>query len=382
MKSSKESISGPTPPPALERLFAEADIQFNGKRPWDIQVHSKDVYRRILIKGSLGLGESYMDGEWDTEQLDETLRRLIRLAFERKHSAWGQFQLFKSYLKYMLTNPQSRTGASKSVRKHYELGADLFEAMLDPTMTYSCAYWKNAATLETAQLAKLELICRKLDLQPGQKLLDIGCGWGSMARYAAEHHGVSVVGITNSPDQVKRARKECSGLPVRIELMDYRDLEGSYDNIVSIGMFEHVGVRNYPCFFRIVDHLLKDNGLFLLQTIGTMRTAHSPDPWIHKYIFPHGKLPSAKQLTTGLEPYFTLKDWQCFGQDYDRTLMAWWDNYHSAWPNLKDHYDERFYRMWKYYLLYCAGFFRSHYGNLWQLVLAKPARQHGYRPIC
>jgi cyclopropane-fatty-acyl-phospholipid synthase len=382
MHSNKELLYRPAPPATLGALFAKADIQFNGSRPWDIQIHSRDTYSRIQRKGSLGLGESYMDGSWDAEQLDETIRRLIRLAFKQKNKRWEQLSRMKHFLKYQLINPPSRERTSQAVKQHYELGTDLFKAMLDPTMTYSCAYWKEAGTLEQAQLAKLDLICRKLGLQSGQTLLDIGCGWGSMARYAAEHYGVSVLGITNSEDQVRLARERCAGLPVRIELMDYRELDGHYDNVVSVGMFEHVGLQNYRDYFGVVEQLLKDDGMFLLQTIGTARSTQMPDPWINKYIFPNGKLPSAKQLTATFEDYFTVEDWQSFGQDYDRTLMAWWENFSTAWPSLMDRFDERFYRMWKYYLLFSAGFFRSHYGQLWQLVLAKPARRPSYRPIC
>lgn len=366
----------------LERHFRSVDVRFNGSRPWDIQVNSPDVYRRILLKGSLGLGEAYMDGLWDAEQLDETMCRLIRLAFGQKHGILERYRLFKSYMKDLAVNSQSRQRARHVVKKHYELGAELFESMLGPTMTYSCAIWKKAGTLEEAQNAKLDLICRKLGLRPGQSLLDIGCGWGAMARFAAERYGVNVLGITNSADQVTFARKRCAGYPVRIELMDYRDLDGDYDHVVSIGMFEHVGVRNHLEYFRIVDQLLRDDGLFLLQTIGTARTTRMPDPWINKYIFPNGKLPSARQLSGSLEEHFIQLDWQSFGQDYERTLMAWWDNFSTSWSVLKDRYDDRFYRMWKYYLLFCIGFFRSHYGQLWQLVLSKPARRTIYRPLC
>jgi cyclopropane-fatty-acyl-phospholipid synthase len=381
MHSNKEPLHRPAAPASLQRLFARADVRFNGSRPWDIQVHSGDVYQRIQRKGSLGLGESYMDGSWDAEQLDETFCRLIRLAFEQKISLREKLQEMRFYLQNLLINPQSRRRASRAARQHYEIGTDLFEAMLDPTMTYSCACWKEAKTLEQAQHDKFDLICRELGLQPGQTLLDIGCGWGSMARHAAERYGVSVLGITNSEEQVRLARKRCAGLPVRIELMDYRDLDGHYDHVVSIGMFEHVGLQNYRGYFRIIARLLKDNGMFLLQTIGTARSSRISDPWINKYIFPDSKLPSAKQLIASLEPHFTLEDWQCSGQDYDRTLMAWWENFSGSWHTLKNHYDDRFYRMWKYYLLFSAGFFRSRYGQLWRLLLARPEVQSRHRPI-
>jgi len=381
-QSNESTIGNGQVPAKLAKVFQEADIHLNGVRPWDIRVKSTQFYRRVLLEGSLGLGESYMDEQWDAEQLEETLRRLIKRTFGSKPGIIDRLPYLNALLKYTFTNPWSRARAEQSSKQHYEIGADLFEAMLDPTMSYSCAYWKEADTLEAAQLAKLELICRKLELRPGQTLLDIGCGWGGMARYAAERHEVNVLGITNSREQVDSARGRCSGLPVRIELMDYRDITGQYDRIVSIGMFEHVGVRNYREFFNIAHRLLADDGLFLLHTIGTAQTSELPDLWFDKYIFPGGKLPSAKQITAAFEPYFALEDWQCFGADYDRTLMSWFNNFNKAWPSLKSRYDARFYRMWKYYLLFCVGLFRSNYGNLWQLVLAKPERQRGYRAKC
>jgi cyclopropane-fatty-acyl-phospholipid synthase len=372
----------PEPPKALRALFTHADVEFNGSRPWDIQVHSTDVYRRILRYGSLGLGESYMEGLWDSSQLDETLHRLIRAQLHFKPAGVERFQLLGSFFKNVLLNPQSGPRSFQVGKHHYALGNELFEAMLDPTMTYSCGYWREAGTLAEAQHAKLELICRKLELQPGETLLDIGCGWGGLAQYAAERFGVEVLGITICPEQQALARQRCKGLPVQIELMDYRDLEGHYDKVVSVGMIEHVGPKNYRRYFKIVNRLLDDNGLFLLQTIGTLFTSQTPDSWIDRYIFPGGKLPSAKQLTKAFEPSFLLiEDWHSFGQDYDRTLMAWWANFSAAWPRLKAQYGEEFFRMWKYYLHVCAGYFRARHGQLWQLVLAKPARQIEYRSI-
>lgn len=227
----------------------------------------------------------------------------------------------------------------------------------------------------------MDLICRKLELKPGERLLEIGCGWGGLARHAAAHYGVQVTGITVSQEQRKLAMERCQGLPVDIQLMDYRNITGLFDKAVSVGMFEHVGTKNYPIFFDTVSRVLKAEGLFLLHTIGNHTTSTNVDPWIDRYIFPNGKLPSALELAAYTEGAFLIEDWHNFGLDYDRTLMAWWHNFEAAWPRLSVHYDKRFHRMWKYYLHCCAGFFRSRQGQLWQLVLSKRERPKGYRSV-
>jgi cyclopropane-fatty-acyl-phospholipid synthase len=253
--------------------------------------------------------------------------------------------------------------------------------MLDATMSYSCGYWKDADDLEQAQQAKLRLCCDKLELAPGESLLDIGCGWGGLSRFAAENYGVSVTGVTVSREQQRLARERCAGLPVAIELMDYREIDGRFDKVVSVGMFEHVGPKNYPAYFATVSRVMRPDGLFLLHTIGNFDTTHTSDAWIDKYIFPNGKIPSARQITTAVEPELIIEDWHNFGQDYDRTLLAWWRRFDDAWPDLRDKYGERFYRMFKYYLNACAGYFRSRQGQLWQLVLSNRSRRSLYRSI-
>lgn len=368
-------------PALLVELISEAGIRFNGDNPWDIQVHDEDLYRRVMTKGSLGFGEAYMDGLWDCEQLDKMFTRLLCHDINDRIRGWTKARLLFDFIRYRFFNLQSSKRAFQVGEQHYDTGNDVFKAMLDPTMSYSCGYWANADTLEKAQLAKLELICRKLELKPGERLLDIGCGWGGLDRYAAEHYGVEVMGITVSKEQQQLAREYCTGLPISIELMDYRELEGKFDKVVSVGMFEHVGPKNYVQYFNTVQRLMEDDGLFLLHTIGDHATSPHTDAWIDKYIFPNGCLPSALQLTDALEGRFLIEDWHNFGQDYDRTLMAWWDNFDAAWPKLKNHYDHRFYRMWKYYLMSCAGNFRSRQGQLWQLVLSKRGRQTIYRSL-
>jgi cyclopropane-fatty-acyl-phospholipid synthase len=241
--------------------------------------------------------------------------------------------------------------------------------MLGDTMCYSCGYWKDAADLDQAQVNKLDLTCRKLELQAGEHVLDIGCGWGSFARHATERYGVRVTGITVSKEQRAWALEHCRGLPVDIHLEDYRKLEGRFDKLVSIGMFEHVGLKNYPAYFEAAKRVLEEDGLFVLHTIGTDRSYLETDPWIDRYIFPNGKVPSLRQLAVACEEHFIIEDVHNFGPDYDTTLMAWKARFEAAWPELRAHYEERFRRMWLYYLTCCAGAFRSSQMQLFQLVL-------------
>lgn len=369
------------PPRILQRLAAEASVRFNGDAPWDIEVHDDRTYGRILAHGSLGFGEAFMDGLWDCQALDALFYRLLSADVDEKLSGWAKLRLIGESLRHRLFNLQSTDRAFHVGEQHYDIGNDVFEAMLDPQMCYSCAYWRDTDSLEQAQHDKLGLICRKLELNRGERLLEIGCGWGSLARYAAVEYGVEVVGVTVSREQRQLALQRCAGLPVTIELMDYRDLDGQFDKIVSVGMFEHVGPKNYPAFFDTTARLRSDDGLFLLQTIGSHKTSSRADPWIGRYIVPNGKLPSAEELGVVLNGRFLIEDWHNFGPDYDRTLMAWWERFAAAWPRLDDRYDRRFYRMWKYYLLSCAGFFRSRQGQLWQLVLSKRSRRQVYRSV-
>ena len=368
-------------PKVLVQLLERADVRFNGDRPWDIQVRNRELFDRVLRQGSLGFGESYMDGAWESDRLDETFHKILSADLERQVSRLARVRFLGLFLKQALTNRQSRRRAFQVGERHYDIGNDVYQAMLDPTMTYSCGYWKDAETLEEAQTAKLRLICNKLEFKPGERLLDIGCGWGGLARFAAEGYGVEVLGITVSKEQQRLARERCAGLPVTIELMDYRELEGRFDKLVSVGMFEHVGPRNYSAYFAAANRAMASDGLFLLHTIGNYDTLHTTDAWIDKYIFPNGKIPSAGQIAQAIEPDFIIEDWHNFGQDYDRTLMAWWQRFDAAWPGLSDKYGERFYRMFKYYLNACAGYFRARQGHLWQILLSKRSRRAVYRSI-
>ncbi|MCF7989591.1 MAG: cyclopropane fatty acyl phospholipid synthase [Thiohalocapsa sp.] len=366
----------------LQALVEPADIRFDGSRPQDMQISDPACFERMLRHGSLGLGESYMDGQWDARRLDETLTRLLAADVESRLTGPVRLQLALAVAKTRLWNRQTRGRAFEVGERHYDIGNDVYRTMLDPTMSYSCGYWAEADSLDAAQSAKLELICRKLDLRPGEHVLDIGCGWGGLAEYAARTRGVRVLGVTVSKEQAALARERCAGLPVEIRLADYRSLQGRFDKVVSVGMFEHVGRKNHAGYFRRIAELLSDDGLFLLQTIGTRTAEPVNDPWIDAYIFPNGELPNTETLARATRRDFVLEDWHGFGADYDRTLMAWWRNFERGWPALEAAgYDRRFYRMWKYYLHCCAGFFRSRKGQLWQLVLSKPSRPGSYRSL-
>ncbi|MGZ8224263.1 MAG: cyclopropane fatty acyl phospholipid synthase [Methylobacter sp.] len=358
-------------------IFKDTDVVFNGNNPWDIRVYNSNLYERMFTQRSLGLGEAYMDGWWDCEQLDELFNKICSTEFVTQGR--GSPTLMNKLWAYFL-NRQSKHLVSHTVKRHYDIGNDLYRSMLDSRLAYSCGYWRNARTLEQAQEHKFELICRKLNVQPGQKILDIGCGWGNFMKYAAENYGVSCVGITLADKQLALAKELCAGLPIEIRLTDYRELNERFDHIVSIGMFEHVGYKNYSEYMQVVRNCLKDDGLFLLHTIGGNTSVITTDAWMDKYIFPGGMLPSLKQISKAVEGMFVMEDWHNFGADYDRTLMCWFENFSRNWGTLikTNSYDERFFRMWKYYLLSCAGAFRSRSNQLWQIVLAKNGVPGGY----
>jgi len=355
----------------VARLLGEADVLINGPRPWDIVVHDDRFYRRVLANGSLGLGESYMDQWWDCEEIDEMIARLLGAGLEEKIQPRKFLYLF---LLAHLMNPQRKSKAYEVGERHYDLGNDLFERMLDKRMTYTCAYWSGHPTpqgLDQAQEAKLELVCRKLGLKPGQHVLDIGSGWGSFMIYAAEKYGVAATGVTVSKEQVELGRKRAGNLPVTFELKDYRETTGSYDHVVSLGMFEHVGPRNHRTFMEVTNRVLKDEGLFLLQIAARSNSKTLPDPWSGKYIFPNTLIPCLGEIASSTNGLFVMEDLHNFGADYDKTLQSWHRNFEAAWPALKNKYSDRFYRMWRYYLLAAAGLSRSRTGQLWQIVFSK-----------
>jgi cyclopropane-fatty-acyl-phospholipid synthase len=373
----------------LEALLAEADVrvlrtsQHALARPWDVLLHEERLGDRVRREGLVGLGDAYMDGWWDCQAIDQMFDRALTADLPARLASHPRVVL--DFLNHSLRNLQDRAGARANVHEHYDMGNDLFLATLDPYMQYTCAYWKNAGDLNQAQVNKLDMACRKVGLKPGMSVLDLGCGWGGFARFAAERYGVSVTGVTLSTEQVSFARDFCAGLPVEFRLHDYRDTRGTLDRVVSIGMWEHVGPKNYRSAFEVVHRCLRDDGLALIHFFSTRDSfpnrTHSEVAWINKHVFPGLVVPSLKQIGAALDGLFVLEDLHNFGADYDPTLMSWAANFQRNWATIAPRYGERFYRMWMYYLLSCAGAFRAREYQLWQLVLSKHGVRGGYTSI-
>jgi cyclopropane-fatty-acyl-phospholipid synthase len=361
----------------IRQLFESAGIEVNGTNPWDIQVHDSRFYNRVLREVELGLGDSYMDGWWDCSDLDQFVDRALRAKLDKQIK--GNWKILLHILRSKYFNLQSSARAFEIGEKHYDLGNDLYRAMLDKRLNYTCGYWRNATNLDEAQEKKLELVCQKIGLEPGMKILELGCGWGSFAKYAAEKYGVEVLGVTVSAEQVALGMQLCQGLPVELRLQDYREVEGLFDRVISIGVMEHVGYKNYRTYMEVVDRTLKQGGIGFFHTIGSNNSKITTNAWTQRYIFPNGMLPSIAQLAAAMEDLFIIEDWHNFGPDYDPTLMAWHDNFEKAWPDLKTKYSDRFYRMWRFYLLSSAGGFRSRQSQLWQVVFT---RQGDPQPDC
>jgi len=360
-------------------LLSLAGLEPNGSRPWDPQIHDERVFKRIFAEGRIAVGESYMDGWWDVEDMTEMFTRVLRSGATQQVDKIG---LVAPLLKAKLLNLQDKRHAFEVGEKHYDIGNDLYERMLDTRMTYTCGYWKDVSTLDEAQEAKLDLICKKIGLKKGDRVLDIGGGWGSFAGFAAEKYGAQVVAVTISKEQAALGREKTKGLPVEIRVQDYRDVsDGPYDHIVSVGMFEHVGHKNYRTYMKKARELLKEDGLFLLHTIGNSKEVLVPDPWFDTYIFPNGILPSVQQIGNAIDDVFIMEDWHNFGVYYDTTLQHWFSNFDAAWPEFKEVYGERFYRMWKFYLLSVAAGFRARTLELWQIVLSPKGVPRGYVSI-
>lgn len=356
----------------IHDILCTAGIVINGGKPWDIQVNKEDFYDRVLSGGALAIGESYMDGWWDCSSLDQFFDKILRAGLDKKIRKNIRFIIH--ILKAKIFNLQKISRAFQVGQKHYDIGNDFYKAMLDTNMVYTCGYWKGADNLDEAQYAKMDLVCRKVDLQPGMKVLDLGCGWGSFARYAAQHYGAEVTAVTVSKEQVGFGKQLCKGLPVNIRLQDYREVDGIYDRVISIGIMEHVGSKNYRTYMETVSRTLKDDGIAFFHTIGGNISIKIGNLWTTKYIFPNGQIPSIGQLGKAMEGLFVMEDWHNFGPDYDKTLMAWYNNFQEHWPEFRDTYGERFGRMWRFYLLSSAGAFRSRTAQLWQVVMTRPGR--------
>ena len=351
-------------------LLASAGVIVGGDHPWDIQVHDDRLWPRILRDGTLGAGEAYEEGWWDSPALDQFIDKVARVRLgDTLRENW---LLVAHAVRARILNLQSITRSFDNGQQHYDIGNDLYEAMLGGRLLYTCAYWPNARTLDEAQDAKLELVCKKIGLRPGMRVLDLGCGWAGFAAYAAERYQVTVTGFTVAQEQVKWAKDRYGHLPIDIRLDDYRNATGTHDAVVSLGLMEHVGWKNYRGYMELVDRLLAPGGVAFVHTIGGNRPRSHLDPWFDKYIFPNAVLPTLAHLVAAMEQIFIPEDIHNIGEDYDLTLMAWWTNFERAWPTLRAKYGDRFYRRWKYYLLCSAGAFRARSQQLFQIVMTRP----------
>jgi cyclopropane-fatty-acyl-phospholipid synthase len=364
----KQGLRSRTAESVVVELLSRAGVTVGGDAAHDVEVRDRRFYARLLRDGALGMGESYMEGWWDSPALDQMLVRIVRAKLEREVRT--NPRLAAQAIAARVVNMQRRSRATHVAKHHYDANDDVYAAMLDADRIYSCGYWREADALEAAQQAKLDLVCRKLGLREGMTVLDIGCGWGGFAKFAAERYGVRVTATNIAAGQVEYARRACAGLDVEIRLEDYRDTRGSFDAIVSVGMFEHVGFKNYGAFMETVERCLSVDGVALLHTIaGNLPSVGGP--WIKKYIFPNGHLPTLAQIAQASEGLLVIEDVHNFGPDYDRTLMEWDRRFESAWPTLAGNYDERFRRMWRYYLLSSAAGFRSRNIQLFQVALTR-----------
>ncbi|MDA7023216.1 MULTISPECIES: SAM-dependent methyltransferase [Pseudomonas] len=352
----------------------------------EVQIHDTSVWGMIASNGSIGAGEAFIHGYWSSPDLTKVIRVLVSNLDVLDAMEGGLARLGRPLIRGLhWINRNTRKGSQKNIAAHYDLGNDMFEQFLDPTMMYSAAQFLTADdTLEQAQLNKLQRICQKLDLKPADHLLEIGTGWGSMALYAAQHYGCKVTTTTLSKEQFDytQARIEALGLQEQVTLLleDYRDLTGQYDKLVSIEMIEAVGHHFLPSYFKQCARLLKPHGLMLLQAI-TIREqryeqAKSSVDFIQRYIFPGGALPSVQKMLeiVGKDTDMNLMHMEDFGLHYAKTLRLWHENFRRAHGRLTElGYDEYFLRLWEFYLCYCEGGFLERSIGTAQLLLAKPA---------
>lgn len=352
----------------------------------EVQIHDTSVWGMIASNGSIGAGEAFIHGYWSSPDLTKVIRVLVSNMDVLDAMEGGLARLGRPLIRGLhWINRNTRKGSQKNIAAHYDLGNDMFEQFLDPTMMYSAAQFLTADdTLEQAQLNKLQRICQKLDLKPADHLLEIGTGWGSMALYAAQHYGCKVTTTTLSKEQFDytQARIEALGLQEQVTLLleDYRDLTGQYDKLVSIEMIEAVGHHFLPSYFKQCARLLKPHGLMLLQAI-TIREqryeqAKSSVDFIQRYIFPGGALPSVQKMLeiVGKDTDMNLMHMEDFGLHYAKTLRLWHENFRRAHGRLTElGYDEYFLRLWEFYLCYCEGGFLERSIGTAQLLLAKPA---------
>jgi cyclopropane-fatty-acyl-phospholipid synthase len=356
----------------IESILEPQDIHINGNRPWDMVVRDERVFRDIVTRGSLGLGNAYTQGWWDSPALDEWMYRVsqspaLRSARTLTHIIPNALATASEFL----YNTQSLPRSQHVLKKHYELNLPLFANMLDPLMQYSCAHFGNTKTLPEAQVEKLDLIARKLEISERDTLLDIGSGWGGLAKYFSENKGCSVTGINISQKQIQFSEKFAPSQKVSFQNRDYRQIEGIFDKVVSVGMFEHVGPQNYRAFMKSAHKALRPGGLLLIQSITKSTSDKICDPWIKRNIFPNSHIPSLAQVSAAAEDLFVLESVQNIGEHYDKTLMCWHKNFTKNWEKISPSFDSAFQRKWTYYLLTCAGVFRARELGCCQVLFRK-----------
>lgn len=377
----------------VSEVFKAAGVRIGAKGSHDLAVNDPAFFRRLLGDPLLQFGETYMDGLWDSPAVDEVVAKLFSAERDGRISTvlplWrvpglAGLALIRHgyrYIRDRLTNRQTRARSTTVAEEHYDAGNELYRLMLDPTLTYTSGVWAPGYTLEDAQNAKYDLIARKLGLKPGQRVLDIGSGFGGFARFAAKNYGAKVTGITISIEQLKAARALSAGVEgVEFLYSDYRDIphrfpKDAFDHVVSIEMIEAVGPKNLAEYFQAAHAALKDGGRFVIQAIANNRDVFNNNPWAGKYIFRDGVAPSTEQVDKAARRAFGRPvDRQRITGHYDKTLMAWHENFTRAWPQLKGEYGERFKRMWDFYLLAAAGLFRAGDIQLDQTVYVKGGR--------
>lgn len=361
----------------LTNWLEDAGIHVNGPASHDIRVHDKRFYWRTLAHGSLGFGEAFMDGWWSCEDLEEMVFRLIRSEVRRR--AYRHPGAVALEWLNRIRNDQNRRRSLRAPRRHYDFDNEMFQAFLGRYMNYSCGYYAGTGDLDEAQILKMDIICRKLDLQPGEHLLDVGGGWGEFALYAAKHYGVHVTSVNISEEQMRFARRRCAGYDVDVVRSDYRDIAGQYDKVAAIAMFPHVGHRNHRTFMQAMYRALKPGGTFLIESTMNTATTTAGDPWIDRYIFPGLLMPSGSQICAAMEGLFVIEDLHNFGPHYVKTLRAWNANFQNAWGRFAARHDERVRRMFEYFFLISAALFRARTMEYWHLVLT---RQGDAQPPC
>ncbi|XP_021964854.2 cyclopropane-fatty-acyl-phospholipid synthase [Folsomia candida] len=384
-------LIGPLILPIVIKKLDQVGITINKGGPCDIKnrnfMTSQDtVYIRAINEGILGFGESYMDGDWDAEDIPAVFYKIFANDAPILRMFMNPWNRFLYYMQFSFFNLQTKQRVYDVAKIHYDLGNEFFENMLDSTMNYTCGYFKDTDNLEKAQLAKMDFVAAKLGIKQGMTVLDIGCGFGGMARHLAINYGATVTAVTISKEQATFAQQACRGLPVTVKVMDYRDVSGTYDRVVSLGDLEHIGPANYGTFFKTVSRCLKEDGLCLIHCMGNYHDVMPhQEPFSAKYVFPGACLPYYTEVMGSLQNLFLIEDWHNFGNDYNLTSVAWRDNFIRNWPKLqqldKIKYDDRFYRMWTFYLGVAIALYKARKIQLWQIVLSKHGVVGGYRSV-